>query len=308
MSDASTSTSTVASTSTSASDTSWPFDARSRTALIALAVVMLLATAGFRGAAMALNVYLDKEPVELRSHFDTISTRLGEWQSAGPQQKLEKEMLEELGTDLYLDRVYTIGDSGKDRPWVSLHLAYYTGIIDAVPHVPDRCMVAAGFNKFNEPDNLPLAVNVDDFATETEIENLVTGERYRSVDRRDRITGRTTPVLMPIGDLKLRTTRFVAEDTANADSGIFAGYFFIANGRIAVTPGEVKALAFKPQEKYAYYCKVQFYAVRDGLTEEQFLDEVSSLLKPLLPELMRCLPDWSEVERGEISGLADSME
>lgn len=31
---------------------------------------------------------------------------------------------------------------------------------------------------------------------------------------------------------------------------------------------------------------------------DEFMRRVNDILQPLLPEIMRCLPDWSEVERG----------
>ena len=54
-------------------------------------------------------------------------------------------MLEELGTTNYISRVYR--DGGADNPQgtqVRLHIAYYTGTPDTVPHVPERCDTAGG--------------------------------------------------------------------------------------------------------------------------------------------------------------------
>jgi hypothetical protein len=68
---------------------------------------------------------------------------------------------------------------------------------------------------------------------------------------------------------------------------------------VTPAPEGVKALAFNPQEKYAYYCKVQYIYASRNATQEKFLELVADHLKHLLPELMRSLPDWSEVERRE---------
>ena len=91
----------------------------------------------------ALNVYLKKEPVPLRSHFDSIAATLGAWDMVGESRKFSAEVIEELGTALYLDRRYVDTES-PDKRWMSVHIAYYTGMIDAVPHVPDRCTGATG--------------------------------------------------------------------------------------------------------------------------------------------------------------------
>ncbi len=281
--------------SPAAADRPWrPFDHRAPIALVLLAVVLVGSAVGFRVAARALSVYLQKEPVDLRAHFDTIPRRLGTWVSATETRKLDAAMVEELGTDLYLDRVYRDTED-PDRPEMVLHVAYYTGMIDAVPHVPDRCLVAAGLDATSRPRNLPLAVDMDRWPRSESLENLATGEPYRVAERVDPVTRRRAEVILPVGDVELRTSAFQhARDPGNT---FLAGYFFIANGRIAVTPEQVKALAFRPQERYAYYCKVQFFAQGTDLTEEAFVAAAADLLGPLLPELMSCLPDWSVVER-----------
>ena len=59
-------------------------------------------------------------------------------------------------------------------------------------------------------------------------------------------------------------------------------------------------ISFRKSEKFAYYCKVQFTVLRPSpYPVDDFLAESSSLLQALLPELMQCLPDWSEVEAGD---------
>ncbi|MHC4590743.1 MAG: hypothetical protein ACYTAQ_15830, partial [Planctomycetota bacterium] len=98
-----------------------------------------------------------------------------------------------------------------------------------------------------------------------------------------------------IGEFELRTTEF--RDAAKPAVRIFAGYFFIANGRITPTPEGVRAFAFNLTTKYAYYAKVQFTMyVSEQMTKDDFAEVVADLAAGLLPELMSCLPDWSEVE------------
>jgi len=271
-----------------------PFDHRAPIALGLLAVVLVGSAIGFRVAAQALSVYLSKEPVELRAHFDTIPRRLGTWVSDTETRKLDAAMVEELGTELYLDRVYR-DTAEPDRPDIAMHVAYYTGMIDAVPHVPDRCLVGAGFDDEGQPRNLPLPVDVDRWPRSDDLVNLATGETYRVAVRQDPVTRRRVQVPLPVGEIALRTSTF--RHPRQPGVTFLAGYFFIANGRIAVTPEQVKALAFRPQERYAYYCKVQFFAQGTDLTEEAFIEAASDLLEDLLPELMACLPDWSVIER-----------
>lgn len=279
------------------------FDRRAPIALVLACLVLAGGAVGFRVAARALDVYLRKEPVELRRHFDNMPERLDGWVSVGKFDKLGAEMVEALGTDVYLDRRYVMVIDGEKNPdeWVLLHLAYYTGMIDPVPHVPDRCMVAGGFNADTLPRNIPMDLDREGWRIDDGPPNRATGEPYRVVDRRDPVTGRTSEVRLPVGDFALRTTEFSDDDQPG--TRIFAGYFFIANGRVAVTPGQVKELAFRPSERTAYYCKVQVLAQGDrGLDETTFVERSEAFLSDLLPELMHCLPDWAEVEAAEREG------
>ncbi|MEO0631335.1 MAG: hypothetical protein AAFY46_11540, partial [Planctomycetota bacterium] len=81
---------------------------------------------------------------------------------------------------------------------------------------------------------------------------------------------------------------------------IYAGYFFIANGSIATSAEQVRLLSFDLTQDYAYYLKVQFNAPSMGrITSPEALAQASGdLLSELLPDLMRCVPDWVEVEAG----------
>ena len=100
---------------------------------------------------------------------------------------------------------------------------------------------------------------------------------------------------MPVGEFKLRTTEFGSEE--NPEMRIYAGYFFIANGETMPDPVDVRRFAFDLTTQYAYYAKVQFLlAGPEDFGRDDFLDVVSEVLTDLLPELMRCLPDWVDVE------------
>ncbi|MBM4102374.1 MAG: exosortase-associated EpsI family protein, partial [Phycisphaerae bacterium] len=118
------------------------FSGSIRWAFAALLGVLVLSSIAFRASVAALNVYLRKEPVALRESFDTIPTKLGRWRRVGQDGRMGDAMTESLGTNQYLDRHYALdGDSSKGV--LLLHIAYYTGMVDAVPHVPERCWGAA---------------------------------------------------------------------------------------------------------------------------------------------------------------------
>jgi hypothetical protein len=267
------------------------FDRRAKFAFIAACVLLLAGSVGLQYAVSALNIYLKKEPVEMRKIFTVIPTALGEWRMLSQDQVLGVEMVEELGTDKYLNRVYAI-DGDPRKGMVSLHLAFYTGMIDAVPHVPDRCMIAAGYEFRTMPRNYPLPIDRQGWSTEGSPINVATGLPYPRA--RDQVY---VDRLMPLGDFEIRVTEF--QDPKQPERRIFGGYFFIANGRVTATPETVRALAFKPSEKYAYFCKVQLVGDSDSMTVDSFQALAGDFVTDLLPSLMECLPVWSEVERWE---------
>lgn len=273
-----------------------PFDSKARLALIVACTMLLMSFGGFYIGVGALNIYLHKEPVELVAPLHTISNHIGRWKAIDKDQILDEAMIEELGTRKYLQRTYAIEGSPREG-MLNVHLAYYTGMIDAVPHVPDRCMVAAGYNIKTQPENLPLPLDTSAWVIEGSPINLATGRPYPAVVIDNGFTKERR--LMPLGNFELRTTEFEKQDQPEAR--VFAGYFFIANGRVTPTPTQVRMLAFQASEKYAYYCKVQFFYYGSDATKEKFLSLVSEFLGDFLPELMQKLPDWSIIEHRDDS-------
>ncbi len=272
------------------------FDRNAKFAFVALAITLVGLRVGFRFAVESTNAYLEKQPVDLRAQLTTIPLRLGNWRSEGEGAPLTAEIIEELGTDQYIDRQYVLSDADGGGLQLMLHITYYTGLIDAVPHVPDRCLVAGGLVPKARPKNLPL--NIDDSQWVFSSEHLNKGRPYPVVIHYDRVTGKPVRVRMPIGDFQLRTTEFGSEE--NQRLRVYAGYFFIANGETMPNPLDVRKFAFDLTSRYAYYAKVQFLlAGSSDLDQDDFVEIVSGVLPDLLPELMRCLPDWATVESSE---------
>jgi hypothetical protein len=116
------------------------------------------------------------------------------------------------------------------------------------------------------------------------------------VVKTNRISGEEEKIYMPLGEFELRTTEFSHPEFG--DDHVFAGYFFVANGRATAYPENIRLLAFDPSSKFAYYCKIQF-TIRgtQSFTLEDFQSTVSDLSTVLLPDIMSCLPDWVEVSK-----------
>ena len=82
-----------------------------------------------------------------------------------------------------------------------------------------------------------------------------------------------------------------------SDRTVWAGYFFIANGGVVASASGVRGLAYQLDSDYAFYTKVQFSSLTVDSAEE-LAQLAADALEDLLPEIMRCVPDWDEVEAG----------
>lgn len=256
-------------------------------------IIGLLSSAavGFQLGVQQLNIYLHKEAVYPRRDLAVIPTLAGKWRSIGEDMRMDKAGVEALGTEIYLNRTYN--DQLSSTPAVQLHIAYYTGQIDAVPHIPDRCLVAGGYVPLTaEPINVPFDIGASSWKADPEY--ALDGIPYPFVTMKNRVTGKDEIIHMPLGEFEIRTTQFSHPQLG--DDHVFAGYFFVANGKTTAYPERIRLLAFDPSSKYAYYCKIQFtIRGRQNFTIDDFRKIISELSSELMPDIMACLPDWPEV-------------
>lgn len=265
------------------------------------ALCILVVTAVGRTAVMnQLKIYLHKEAIYApgKRVVSSIPTETEGWVMVGPSNAvLSEEMVEELGTSNYLMRAYEQkkADPGKPKAVVQLHLAYYTGVIDTVPHVPERCMTAHGMQPVSLAEELPVALDKTTWRIDEGVEKdpqgvpVYTGRTSRYSDRPN------LRVRLPRGIEGLRM-RFSTFDVG-AQSKSVAGYFFMANGGLTPSPEGVRVLAFKLQDDYAYYLKVQT-TVTGNVDAAEAARLSGQLLTELMPDIARCAPDWVEVESG----------
>ena len=278
------------------------FRSNVRSAYTAILSILVIGAFTIPIAISQLEIYLRKESVPLRRTLNTIDDDLGPWDRAigkdgepKPDSIFGMEMIEGLGTDLYLDRLLANGDRQ-----INVHVAYYTGMIDDVPHVPERCWDANGMTQSMSPQIYDLDLVIEGATVEDSPLNRATGEPYPRVDVVN--LGKPVPVHLPIGDAKMTVTQF-DPDSKKPRFKQVGGYFFIANGRMAPSARDVRMMAFDPSEKYAYYCKIQLSYLTtiqsgdsDDAAVEEFLEIAEDLIPRLLPEVMNCLPDWPSIE------------
>lgn len=267
--------------------------------VVALAVLGASAL-GFTAVIGALGIYLKKLPIYAPGdrQVSAIPVETESWKRTGPDRVEDAAMLEELGTRNYLNRAYTqkSAPEGKRPKSVELHLAYYTEMVDTVPHVPERCMVGGGWVISGATEVLGLSLENPTWVEDKDV----------PADRAGRVyTARLSNVYSDAGGqrvhlpfdpkaIQMRVTPFKGP---KRDKPLYAGYFFIANGGHKPNAEEVRLLAFDLKDDYAYYLKVQVSSAEvDSAAELAQL--ASSLLGEQLPELMRCVPDWVAVQRG----------
>ncbi len=266
-----------------------------RAAFASVVIVLIASAVGFRASVSSLNLYLRKEAVPLRESLDTIPTKIGRWKRIGTDSRLGEAMVESLGTRFYLDRHYAI-DGNPDNGVLTLHIAYYTGMVDAVPHVPERCWGAAGLSMVTQPRAILIPIDKSKWDLESGPKNKVTGEIYPVASVLDPVTRRKESVFLPIGETEMSVTVF--QDQQNPKLHLVGGYLFIANARLTSSPYVVKTFAFDLSSRYSYYCKVQCSMLLNESEEvvEKWTELTADLLSEILPILMRRLPDWTLIE------------
>ncbi len=271
----------------------------SRSVAFALAAVLMLgAAAGFSVAARHLKFYLQKLPIEAEFKVSSVPVETRSWKQVGVDELMPAEVVQELGTQNYLTRAYIEKDPPEGRPprVIQLHMAYYTGMVDTVPHVPDRCLVGGGWSIAGETEIVPLTLD-----RETDVWRLenVPEEKGRIYSARlgpdSRKPGSRVRLPRDADEIKIRVNPYTDPKQGRK---LYAGYFFIANGGHCSDAETVRLLAFRLTDSYAYYLKVQFST--DSVdSSAEYGRAVSSLLGELLPDIALCVPDWVEVLRGD---------
>ncbi|MCA3005705.1 MAG: exosortase [Phycisphaerales bacterium] len=262
--------------------------------------VLLLSTLTLNAAVAAMGVKLRKEAIQPENNrrVAAVPAETASWQRIGKDVVLSQEMVDELGTGNYLTRFYVRRDvqPGQRPVRLELHLAYYTGMIDTVPHVPERCVTGAGWTIQGFPITMPLALDSnawkpDPSAVTPDGALLLTAPLSSAAA----IDAGKSRIRLPRNpqDIQLRVSVF----SGPRDARLHAGYFFIANGGHVPNAEGVRALAFNLTDRFAYYLKVQVSSM-DVATPEDLAREASSLLGELLPDIMRCVPDWADVQAG----------
>ncbi len=289
-------------------------DAEGRSVLSALKrPAVIVASSILLGSALAMGsvihyfqFHLQKETIYPETGLDvrSIPAETANWKRVQPDQVYPLEIADELGTKNYLSRLYAARTplvQGKSPPVLDVHLAYYTGLLDAVPHVPERCFTGGGMALVGGPWTVDIPLESETWIVDPA--SVTSGDEARTI-----YTARTPNqfsvrpgqrVALPRGLTPTRPLRLrVSQYSDPQGRTTWAGYFFLANGGWTASAEGVRELAFKLSDDYAYFLKVQFQSSSVGSPEE-LASQAGSFLSDALADIMLCVPDWRRVESGD---------
>lgn len=284
-----------------------------------VAATVLLAMFGSLELLLAkLDAALMKEAVPLRLKLHHLPESFGPYtihtDPAGNKSKrgpenTPREMIDELGTTDFITWTYldTTKQPGEPGWLVQLHVAYYTGIVDTVPHIPEHCTIATGaqIDARSHPTiklSHPTLTKQQDQWWAQSVSLAPLQYRTREQERRFKaMFPYGSKVRLPAVDLAIRQVSFIAPHR----SPFCEQYFFVANGQFRSNAMEVRSASFNLTDKFAYYCKVQVTPLKIennrpvGLSDRKLAVQLTErFLSYALPEIMLCLPDWYEVQDG----------
>jgi hypothetical protein len=263
-----------------------------RPAALVVLGVLVLAAVGLNATAQYMKLTFRKEPVALRAPVSSLPSKLGAWVQVTVDKPLPPDIEHTLGTRDYVMRTYVntallppaeaerliameTADREREaymirqrnpRAVLTVSLTYYTGMVDTVAHIPERCFVGGGFD--------------------------TTGGVFRVL-----------PVTNLEGkekELTLRMLQFEDRTSAMSSRPLAVGYVFQVNGAYeADAVGGVRKRLQKLTEKHAYYAKIELMLEMRDAGETRVMDAAADVytdfLDAALPEIERILPDWQKV-------------
>jgi hypothetical protein len=265
---------------------------------VVVVAVMLTAALGLNAAVSFMQLHFKKEPVPLAKPLGAIPERFGTWVQVSQDKALDKEMQDVLGTDEYIFRDYVdervvpgaaetfknlsdedrrkkVGEIRSRFPngVVSISVTYYTGMVDTVAHVPDRCVTADGYEpKSYETVKWPIARDLPS-AAKHDGENI----EVRYINFEDQTGASNVP-------------RSIS-------------YFFNTNGKFVSSPLGVRGELANLWVKKGYYAKIEtMTTISDS---QQSAAVTTDFLTNALPDIYKCMPDW-EKETGVKSAQASA--
>ncbi len=269
-------------------------------------LVLLVGAIGIEGASRAMQLHFRKEamPLRARDGLTALPQQLGSWICVPEPHTVNADLEHELGTHEYVFRQYVdlsamsggapvttreavqaldkLSPQERDSQLnqirarnlnavISFAVTYYTGKVDTVPHVPDRCYVADGFQ--------PSLYDVRAWTLGNYSKGIPRQVKSRFIDFEDQ--------------------------TARGGQNRCVAYFFHVNGEYQEDPKAVRLRLQNLFERYGYFAKIEamtLMPMRPGAAEndpmkkkdrEQASEAMQKFLTAALPEVEKLLPDTS---------------
>ena len=179
----------------------------------------------------------------------------------------DKGRIPDRCSNWHVVRIYRDNSVPVGQPFRYWHLEvyYYTGGMDTVPHIPERCMQAAGARSVGSSD-----VNF-------------------------RIPGLPSPWWdQPV---KFRRSRFeLYDDRSFRTQEVVEYYVFSLNGVPETSWENVRLQLTKPWVRYCYFAKVQFTPLGGGTRLKELDLAAEEFMGHFLPVILRALPMPSDIE------------
>ncbi len=235
--------------------------------------ILLVAAAGMQSLAAYCQWYFRKEPVPLKRPLAQL-----DWFKLAPRYRphaiqpplMKEEERQQLGTEDYVqERLVDTQRAATDPTAVAnVFITYYTGQPDMVPHVPDECYLAGGFDPVKAPDTVRVPV---------------------------------AGVGAEGDEIPVRVLQFQSRDAGQRPTTVL--YFFHVNGKYRTTRNEVRTQLAGLRERHAYYAKIEITLTNDSPSlqrvssadEEQSRAALAPLLARLMPVLLKDHFAWDEV-------------
>jgi hypothetical protein len=278
--------------------------------------VLGVSAAGLNSAAGFLQLHFKKIacPLRVRSLKEGLPSQIGTWVQISNDQSIDSEEEQVLGTSEYVFRDYVntaskrithaeieaikngtpaeragaLAEFQRRDPAAVMRVAvtYYTGMVDTVAHVPERCMVADGYEETHHTDkDLYLGTYPD-----------------------------STPRKVALRFLSFGDQTGGAPDASGRGAGVHrvarnVGYLFQCNGGYENDAISVRLRLQNLRERYAYYAKVELMTaapVADSFRGDddeaakindrnESIAAMKDFLAAGLPVLEKCLPDWKQL-------------
>lgn len=244
--------------------------------------IMLIAALGIGASTSFLQIHFRKEPVPLRQPLEKVPDQFGHWVQVSLDEPLPEDVEHTLGTKVYIFRDYAdtrligptkikeiqdanpterrrllaIAEGQMPRGFVHLAVTYYTGMVDTVAHVADRCYIADGYTP-KDPQTLTWP--------------LSDGEK-----------------------IDVRFIAF--EDATGFSSRVNknVAYFFQVNGAMESNPAAVRFRLQNLFNAKVYYAKVELMSLLRNRTDAEKV--MKDFVVSAMPEVRKCLPASNQTD------------